>query len=214
MQDSTYNEFKKIIKEEKKNGLRFIIKRDKGGKVVSYFNDFPKYWTLEQRNMIRKLHIRVAEDLQRQFGISFKKEGGDFFAALTGKISGSGIDPEIEELNAPPRGLDLEKGGYKQRYWYETNKEIIHKLLPGYKYAREWIIEHIKELENKGWTRAELFRVGKASYPYGWGLAWAVGGKWRTHRALLRINSRTGGIIMEYEERGRKIVLSSHPQPK
>ncbi len=51
--------------------------------------------------------------------------------------------------------------------------KVTPPLLATYKAARVWIMSRIDELEEAGWNRRSLFKIGKLAHPYGWGAAWS-----------------------------------------
>lgn len=55
----------------------------------------------------------------------------------------------------------------------EVTKKLSPSLLKAYKASRPWILDHLEELQAKGWTRRSLFKAGRFAYPFGdWGVAW------------------------------------------
>lgn len=73
-----------------------------------------------------------------------------------------------------------------------TKGKISLSLLKNWKTARPWILDHLDELQAKGWTRRTLFQAGKFKYPHGpWGAAFSD--NWRTPGVQVTIDE--GGAI-------------------
>jgi hypothetical protein len=106
--------------------------------------------------------------------------------------------PEIiEALKAP--GTSRPKG-----------KHISPSMLQAWRAARPWILDHLQELEARGWTRKRLFRADVLSYPHGaWGPAWSR--NWL--REGVEVNVDQGGAIIWtwLESNGQPVTQTSRP---
>lgn len=194
-----YDELKRLIKEHKKDGLRFLITHDKSGKVLSHFGAFPDDWSQQQIEDICRLHRKTIDELVAQFSIGFKSGKASLFAAMSGKAESTGIDPEIKELHAGSLYLKPDtnsSGRHEQHHWYDNGRKAIREMLPGYKAARRWIMQHIDALLAHGWTRRELFEARRGRPALGWGLAWATSRHWANKRLTASLDAK-GGIVFD-----------------
>lgn len=84
---------------------------------------------------------------------------------------------------------------------------ITPGMLRGWRRARAFLMPRLPELLDAGWTRPDLFRVGRGRWPWGWGQAWRP--YWQ-HAA--NISLAPGGVIaIELHEAGRVIQQHAHP---
>lgn len=52
-------------------------------------------------------------------------------------------------------------------------RHVSPTMIRTWRQGRKWVLEHLEELQATGWTRRELFRAGRFSFPCGsWGFAW------------------------------------------
>jgi hypothetical protein len=106
--------------------------------------------------------------------------------------------PEIlKALKAP--GITQQKG------------RLTPSMLQAWRTARPWILEHLQELEAKGWTRKQLFRADVLTYPYGaWGPAWSR--NWIRPGAEPSIK-KDGAIVWTWlEPNGQPVTQASRPK--
>lgn len=99
-----------------------------------------------------------------------------------------------EEVD-PPQGLPDRK---------ETARNISRR---GY----VWVREHLPELLDLGWSRAELFRRSRLKWPLGqWGIAWLP--VWEREGVVVDIDKRSGRICFRFcDPCGREIVQTASP---
>ncbi len=72
-----------------------------------------------------------------------------------------------------------------------------------------WIMANLEKLVAAGWTRAEIFRMAKTTFPLGkWGLAWL--GDW-TRPGLVVTIHKSGRVIFTMKNNGRTISQSVSP---
>ncbi len=77
--------------------------------------------------------------------------------------------------------------------------------------ALPWIMEHLEELLQAGWTRPELFRRSKFNWPVGpWGIAWHS--TWTKPDLKVEITPGTGNIVFTFTgSHGRAITQTVRP---
>ena len=75
--------------------------------------------------------------------------------------------------------------------------------------AFPWIMEHLPELLEAGWTRPELFRRGTRKWPVGnWGVAW--GTAWKKENLVVTVGHK-GELIFTFTSGGRESVQRCFP---
>lgn len=85
------------------------------------------------------------------------------------------------------------------------------RLIRAWKAARPWLLDHLQELQAKGWTRKQLFKAGKLSFPHGpWGPAWAR--NWLGDGVKVSID-QDGAIRWTWiEPGGRQVSQAAYPK--
>lgn len=87
-------------------------------------------------------------------------------------------------------------------------KRISPTMAESYRAGRKWILPNLASLEAAGWSRADLFRIGRLRYPYGWGLAWS--GKWTDPKVSAALG-KSGQVEFSLQEHGRTITQTARP---
>lgn len=72
----------------------------------------------------------------------------------------------LAELHSGGAGVSI--GGRVPRHRMEVQRRVGN-----WRTARSWLLAELDVLMNAGFTQQELFTVGRARYPYGWGCAWS-----------------------------------------
>lgn len=92
-----------------------------------------------------------------------------------------------------------------------TDEKITPSMLHAWRTARPWILEHLQELQAKGWTRKQLFRADVLTHPHGeWGPAWSW--NWIRPGAEPSID-RDGAIRWTWlEPNGRPVSQAARPK--
>jgi len=88
---------------------------------------------------------------------------------------------------------------------------VTPAMVKAWRVGRAWILDHLPELQQAGWTRAELLRAGRFQYPCGtWGAAW--GDVWLKPGATVAIEEQ-GAIRWTWlNETGRPITQAMMPK--
>lgn len=93
---------------------------------------------------------------------------------------------------------------------HRPKNHITKPMLRAWKTARPWILEHLPELEAKGWTRKKLFQADRFKYPMGkWGPAWSS--NWLRPGVEVSILS-DGAICWTWEELRGPIMQTAKPK--
>lgn len=88
-------------------------------------------------------------------------------------------------------------------------RTVTPLMLQRFKLGRAWLLARLPELLAAGWTRAELFHVGKLAWPWQWGIAWlSAWGDLATTASL----DLDGSIRWTIRELHREVVQTSRPQ--
>jgi hypothetical protein len=93
-----------------------------------------------------------------------------------------------------------------------SSKRLTPSMLQAWRTARPWILDHLQELEAKGWTRKMLFRADVLTHPHGkWGPAWSR--NWTRPGTEPSID-QDGAIVWTWlEPNGRPVSQAARPKP-
>jgi hypothetical protein len=98
-------------------------------------------------------------------------------------------------------------GHFQQKIKPKKFKIVTPDLVKNFRAARPWILEHLPELTAAGWTRRDLFRVGRFKHPCGtWGPAWLS--VW-TDSDMTTGTGPDGMIIFSFIKHGRQYLQTA-----
>jgi hypothetical protein len=81
-------------------------------------------------------------------------------------------------------------------------RPVTRELVKYFRAGRGWLLEHLPELEAKGWSRKALFVAGRFKYPCGdWGAAWASA--WVDPDMKPNIDG-DGTLVFNFKKHGRQ----------
>ena len=92
----------------------------------------------------------------------------------------------------------------------KKQKLIDKQMLKAYRIARPRLLKVWPKLKEKGWTRDDLFRIGKFGYPLGpWGIAWSPVWLIPGMKAYIR---EDGVIEFKWQENGWVVTQTARPE--
>jgi hypothetical protein len=125
----------------------------------------------------------------------------------------------LKELN-PDEFNEKTKKGVEQKRLPPPRPKRRHRKKPpfvnaamvkAWRVGRAWILDHLPELQQAGWTRAELLRAGRFQYPCGtWGAAW--GDVWLKPGATVAIGEQGAIRWTWFNETGKAISQTMRPK--